>query len=159
LQILTLLWQSEGRGLQILNPENEWIFAPPIPGTFVVNIGDFLMRLTNDRLKSTVHRVKQNGKLDRYSFAFFFGMICTMAILAELIVTVPSRLQLQREVRSCSDLCERVDAGEVSAGHLWRGWSSADKHIGKVTLTSLAAHCQTSRRGAAIGDLNGPVTL
>ena len=75
LQILTLLWQSEGRGLQILNPQNEWIFAPPIPGTFVVNIGDFLMRLTNDRLKSTVHRVKQNGKDDRYSFAFFFGMI------------------------------------------------------------------------------------
>ncbi|KAJ9144005.1 Clavaminate synthase-like protein [Coniochaeta hoffmannii] len=73
LQILTLLWQSEGRGLQILNPQNEWIFAPPIPGTFVVNIGDFLMRLTNDRLKSTVHRVKQNGKDDRYSFAFFFG--------------------------------------------------------------------------------------
>jgi len=75
LQILTLLWQSEGRGLQILNPQNEWIFAPPIPGTFVVNIGDFLMRLTNDRLKSTVHRVKQNGKDDRYSFAFFFGRI------------------------------------------------------------------------------------
>jgi isopenicillin N synthase-like dioxygenase len=50
------------------------VFAPPIPGTFVVNIGDFLMRLTNDRLKSTVHRVKQNGKFDRYSSAFFFGM-------------------------------------------------------------------------------------
>ncbi|OIW28171.1 Clavaminate synthase-like protein [Coniochaeta ligniaria NRRL 30616] len=73
MQILTLLWQSEGRGLQILNTENEWIFAPPIPGTFVVNIGDFLMRLTNDRLKSTIHRVKQNGKFDRYSTAFFFG--------------------------------------------------------------------------------------
>ncbi|KAB5584996.1 hypothetical protein GE09DRAFT_1233185, partial [Coniochaeta sp. 2T2.1] len=73
LQILTLLWQSEGRGLQILANEIEWVFAPPIPGTFVVNIGDFLMRLTNDRLKSTVHRVKQRGKEDRYSMAFFFG--------------------------------------------------------------------------------------
>jgi isopenicillin N synthase-like dioxygenase len=73
LQILTLLWQSEGRGLQILNNRDEWVFAPPIPGTFVVNIGDFLMRLTNDRLKSTVHRVKKHGKHDRYSTAFFFG--------------------------------------------------------------------------------------
>lgn len=82
LQILTLVWQSEGRGLQILNPANEWIFAPPIPGTFVVNIGDFLMRLTNDRLKSTVHRVKQNGRNDRYSFAFFFGMQCPTVCLS-----------------------------------------------------------------------------
>lgn len=76
LQILTLLWQSDHRGLQILNKDNEWVFAPPIPGTFVVNIGDFLMRLTNDRLKSTVHRVQQRGKYDRYSMAFFFGRDC-----------------------------------------------------------------------------------
>lgn len=80
LQILTLLWQSEGRGLQILNKEDEWVFAPPIPGTFVVNIGDFLMRLTNDRLRSTVHRVKQHGKDDRYSMAFFFGRYYFIAL-------------------------------------------------------------------------------
>ncbi|KAJ9136698.1 Clavaminate synthase-like protein [Pleurostoma richardsiae] len=73
LQILTLLWQSAHRGLQVLNSEGEWVFAPPIPGTIVVNIGDFLMRLTNDRLKSTVHRVIQHGKYDRYSMPFFFG--------------------------------------------------------------------------------------
>jgi isopenicillin N synthase-like dioxygenase len=73
LQILTLLWQSEHKGLQILNSRDEWVFAPPIPGTFVVNIGDFLMRLTNDRLKSTVHRVEQHGVHDRLSMAFFFG--------------------------------------------------------------------------------------
>ncbi|RSL43453.1 hypothetical protein CEP51_016360 [Fusarium floridanum] len=73
LQILTLLWQDQNKGLQVLNAQNEWIFAPPIPGTLVVNIGDFLMRLTNDRLKSTVHRVIQHGKDDRYSMPFFFG--------------------------------------------------------------------------------------
>lgn len=75
LQILTLLWQDEHRGLQVLNNENEWIFAPPIPGTLVVNIGDFFMRLTNDRLKSTVHRVIQHGKEDRLSMPFFFGKV------------------------------------------------------------------------------------
>lgn len=73
LQILTLLWQDEHKGLQVLNKQNEWVFAPPIGGTLVVNIGDFLMRLTNDRLKSTVHRVLQHGKEDRYSIPFFFG--------------------------------------------------------------------------------------
>ena len=74
LQVLTLLYQSDsGRGLQVLNNDNEWVYAPPIPGTFVVNIGDFLMRLTNDRLKSTVHRVIQHGKDDRYSLPLFFG--------------------------------------------------------------------------------------
>ncbi|KAJ3539254.1 hypothetical protein NM208_g5565 [Fusarium decemcellulare] len=73
LQIFTLLWQDEHRGLQVLNNQNEWIYAPPVPGTLVVNIGDFLMRLTNDRLKSTVHRVIQHGKEDRFSIPFFFG--------------------------------------------------------------------------------------
>lgn len=81
LQILTLLWQDDKRGLQVLNHQNEWVFAPPIPGTFVVNIGDFLMRLTNDRLKSTVHRVIQHGKEDRYSMPFFFGRVYRKILL------------------------------------------------------------------------------
>lgn len=72
LQIFTILWQSD-RGLQVLNKDNEWVWALPVPGTLVVNIGDFLMRLTNDRLKSTVHRVVQHGEVDRYSMPFFFG--------------------------------------------------------------------------------------
>jgi isopenicillin N synthase-like dioxygenase len=74
LQVLTLLYQSdEDRGLQVLNKHDEWVYAPPKPGTFVVNIGDFLMRLTNDRLKSTIHRVIHHGKHDRYSMPLFFG--------------------------------------------------------------------------------------
>ncbi|KAL0936540.1 2og-fe oxygenase superfamily protein [Colletotrichum truncatum] len=73
LQILTLLWQDQHKGLQVLNNSGEWMWAPPVPGTFVVNIGDFLMRLTNDRLKSTVHRVLQHGREDRISMPFFFG--------------------------------------------------------------------------------------
>ncbi|KAF4832251.1 2-oxoglutarate-Fe(II) type oxidoreductase hxnY [Colletotrichum siamense] len=72
LQIMTLLWQDEHKGLQVLNSSGEWMWAPPVPGTFVVNIGDFLMRLTNDRLKSTVHRVLQHGREDRISMPLFF---------------------------------------------------------------------------------------
>lgn len=73
LQCLTLLWQDQIGGLQVLNSRGEWIKARPIPGTFVVNIGDFLMRMSNGRLKSTVHRVYNRTTQDRLSMPFFFG--------------------------------------------------------------------------------------
>ncbi|ETN44350.1 uncharacterized protein HMPREF1541_10530 [Cyphellophora europaea CBS 101466] len=73
LQCLTLLWQDQVGGLQVLNTRGEWIKAQPIPGTFVVNIGDFLMRMSNGRLKSTVHRVYNRTTQDRLSMPFFLG--------------------------------------------------------------------------------------
>lgn len=47
--------------------------APPIEGTIVVNIGDYMMRLSNDKYKSTVHRVTNESPLERVSMPFFFG--------------------------------------------------------------------------------------
>ena len=73
LQCLTLLWQDQIGGLQVLNTRGEWIKAQPIPGTFVVNIGDFFMRMSNGRLKSTVHRVYNRTTQDRLSMPFFLG--------------------------------------------------------------------------------------
>src|SRR5690606_22182919 len=61
LQLFTLLWQDNCGGLQVLNREGQWINAVPIPGTFVVNIGDYLMRMTNNRFVSTVHRAKNKA--------------------------------------------------------------------------------------------------
>ena len=73
LQCFTLLWQDLLGGLQVLNKEGQWIKASPIPGTLVVNIGDYLMRLSNDKFKSTVHRAYNRSTVDRYSMPFFFG--------------------------------------------------------------------------------------
>lgn len=74
IECFTILCQDTIPALQILNPSGEWIQAPPIPGTFVVNIGDMLSRWTNDRFISTVHRVWNVTGEERYSIPFFFGV-------------------------------------------------------------------------------------
>ncbi|KIW18952.1 hypothetical protein PV08_03241 [Exophiala spinifera] len=73
LQLFTMLWQDQNGGLQVLNRDGQWLNATPIEDTFVVNIGDYLMRITNDRFVSTVHRAKNFNTNERFSMPFFFG--------------------------------------------------------------------------------------
>jgi isopenicillin N synthase-like dioxygenase len=73
IQCITLLWQDMSGGLQVLSASDEWLDARPISGTLVVNIGDFLQRLSNNRFKSTVHRVYNRQPTSRYSMPFFLG--------------------------------------------------------------------------------------
>ncbi|KAL4782611.1 2OG-Fe(II) oxygenase superfamily protein [Aspergillus varians] len=73
IQCVTLLWQDNSGGLQVLSASDEWLDARPIEGTLVVNIGDFLQRLSNNRFKSTVHRVYNRQAESRYSMPFFLG--------------------------------------------------------------------------------------
>lgn len=74
---LTILLPQEGsKGLEILAPSGEWMGVPPVPGAFVINIGDLMQRWTNDRWVSTLHRVvnpspDEGGMARRQSFAFF----------------------------------------------------------------------------------------
>lgn len=58
----------------MLTKDGQWVKVPPREDTFVVNIGDFMTRLSNDRFKSTVHRVYNHAPKDRYSMPFFFGL-------------------------------------------------------------------------------------
>jgi isopenicillin N synthase-like dioxygenase len=70
--VLTILAQDATGGLEIQLPSGEWIAAQPVPGAFVINIGDMMARWTNDLYKSTPHRVLNRSPRDRYSAAFFF---------------------------------------------------------------------------------------
>jgi isopenicillin N synthase-like dioxygenase len=76
--LLTLLRQDDVGGLQVKLPgtdrsEPVWIEAPPLPGSFVCNIGDMLERMTGGLYRSTPHRVALNASgRDRLSFPLFF---------------------------------------------------------------------------------------
>ena len=74
IQLFTLLWQDGSGGLQILSKSGQWLEAPPRDGTIVVNIADFLQRLSNNQFNSTVHRVYNRQSTSRYSQPFFFGL-------------------------------------------------------------------------------------
>ncbi len=68
---VTLLLTDDAGGLEVRRRDGAWVSAPPIPGTFVCNIGDCLMRWSNDIYLSTPHRVVNPSGRDRYSVAFF----------------------------------------------------------------------------------------
>jgi isopenicillin N synthase-like dioxygenase len=60
-------------GLEVMNGAGEWIDVPPVPGTFVVNIGDMLELWTNGEFVATSHRVRRVAE-ERYSFPLFFNV-------------------------------------------------------------------------------------
>lgn len=79
---LSFLLQDEQKGLQVEVSPGRWIDAAPLPGTFVVNIGELLELATNGYLRATVHRVESPpAGQERLSIAFFLG--------AQLDATVP----------------------------------------------------------------------
>lgn len=75
INLITLLMGASADGLQVLRRDGEWIPITALPDQLVVNVGDMLERLTNNKLKSTIHRVVNPPRelmgTSRYSIPFF----------------------------------------------------------------------------------------
>ena len=72
-ECFTILCTDDTPALQVLNSAGQWIMAPPLPGCFIVNVGDLMARWTNDVFASTVHRAINRSGRKRYSIPFFYG--------------------------------------------------------------------------------------
>tara|TARA_R110002096_G_scaffold436056_1_gene666499 strand:- start:61850 stop:62818 length:969 start_codon:yes stop_codon:yes gene_type:complete len=70
--VLTILSQDDVGGLQVENLNGQWIEAPPIEGTLIINVADLLHRWTNGAYKSTPHRVINNSGRERLSIVLAF---------------------------------------------------------------------------------------
>lgn len=86
INLITLLVGASADGLQILTKKNNWVGVTSLPDQIVVNVGDMLQRLTNNRLKSTTHRVvnppRELWHTSRFSIPFFLHPKSSMSLAA-----------------------------------------------------------------------------
>ncbi len=84
INLITLLMGAHGKGLQVQNHKGEWIDAMATPDELMINVGDMLSRHSNNKLKSTIHRVtnppKESWGSSRYSIPFFMHPISEMKL-------------------------------------------------------------------------------
>lgn len=84
INLITLLMGAQGKGLQVQNHEGEWIDAIAEPDELMINVGDMLSRHTNNKLKSTIHRVvnppRELWGTSRYSIPFFMHPVSEMKL-------------------------------------------------------------------------------
>ncbi|MDC3388631.1 isopenicillin N synthase family oxygenase [Flavobacteriaceae bacterium] len=84
INLITLLMGSHGKGLQVQDVKGDWHDAIAQPDELIINVGDMLSRHTNNRLKSTIHRVvnppKELWGTSRYSIPFFMHPVSNMPL-------------------------------------------------------------------------------
>jgi isopenicillin N synthase-like dioxygenase len=84
INLITLLMGAQGKGLQVQNHNGDWIDAMAEPDEIMINVGDMLSRHSNNKLKSTIHRVvnppKEMWGTSRYSIPFFMHPISDMKL-------------------------------------------------------------------------------
>jgi isopenicillin N synthase-like dioxygenase len=75
INLITLLMGASAEGLEVLRRDGHWIAITALPDQIIINVGDMLDRLTNHKLKSTIHRVvnppREKMKSSRFSMPFF----------------------------------------------------------------------------------------
>jgi len=83
INLITLLMGAHGKGLQVQRLDGHWIDAIASSDELMINVGDMLSRHTNNRLKSTIHRVinpERSQNQSRYSIPFFMHPKMTMPL-------------------------------------------------------------------------------
>lgn len=84
INLITLLMGAHGKGLQVKNHDGEWVDAIAKPNELMINVGDMLSRLTNNKLLSTIHQVvnppKELWGTSRYSIPFFMHPVSEMPL-------------------------------------------------------------------------------
>lgn len=84
INLITLLMGAQGKGLQVQNHDGKWIDAMAQPDELMINVGDMLSRLTNNKLKSTIHQVvnppRELWGTSRYSIPFFMHPVSAMPL-------------------------------------------------------------------------------
>ena len=105
INLITLLMGASADGLQVLRRDGKWIPITALPDQLVVNVGDMLERLTNRKLKSTIHRVVNPPthlmNTPRYSIPFFMHPRSEMSLAA---------------LESCVDAEHPKQWGDITAG-------------------------------------------
>ena len=101
--LLTLLWQDEIGGLEIRHRDH-WLPAPPLPDSFVCNVGDMLERLTAGRYVSALHRVRNATAQSRISMPLFLDP--SFEAVLEPIFPAPQR--------SPGSMAQRWDGKDLS---------------------------------------------
>ena len=112
-ECFTILCQDRIQALQVRNRRGDWIDAPPIRGTFVVNIGDLMARWTNGIFASTYHRVSNLSGHARYSLPCFIGANADARIAA-----LPSCVSGERPAKY-----PPVLAGEYVSSVIYHGFN------------------------------------
>jgi isopenicillin N synthase-like dioxygenase len=107
---ITLLAQDHRGGLEVELPDGRWAPARPLPGTFVVNVGDLLERWTNDRYRSTKHRVINRSGAERLSIATFYDPSYTATVDPRDLGILAGAVPRYEPVAAGDHIAGRIDA-------------------------------------------------
>ncbi|WP_299452278.1 2-oxoglutarate and iron-dependent oxygenase domain-containing protein [uncultured Pigmentiphaga sp.] len=121
--VFTILSQDETGGLEILGKSGEWIAVPPIPGSFVINVGEMMKLWSDGIFLSTPHRVVNRSGRERYSVPYF--LMPDYDVLIEPLVKNTGEVN-EPILHNTTLRGERLSCGEILSRVWTRIWPSLD---------------------------------
>jgi isopenicillin N synthase-like dioxygenase len=118
---VTLLLTDDAGGLEVRTRDGQWLKAPYVPGAFVCNIGDCLMRWTNDTYVSTPHRVINPAGRERFSIAFFLDPNPDAIVACLPSCITPHRPARYPPIRGDDHLQSKLDPTYAASGLAAKG--------------------------------------